>query len=56
MSLFEAIIYNRKMEKKRKIILKDKKLKNLFKGGGRKEAKKDFFELIKLAALTEIKD
>ncbi|HSW88867.1 MAG TPA: hypothetical protein VLG12_06920 [Candidatus Saccharimonadales bacterium] len=37
------------MEKKN-IIIKDKKLKEFFKKGGRKGAKKDFFELLKRAA------
>ncbi len=36
------------MQKKR-LIIKDKKLKALLKKGGRSDAKKDFFELLKRA-------
>lgn len=32
---------------RKKIIIKDKKVKTLLKNGGRKEAKKIFFELLK---------
>ncbi|HSW96298.1 MAG TPA: hypothetical protein VLF89_00580 [Candidatus Saccharimonadales bacterium] len=35
---------------KKRIIMKDKKLKDFFKKGGRKGAKKDFLELLKRAA------
>jgi hypothetical protein len=34
---------------KNKIVIKDKKVKELLKKGGRKGAKKDFFELLKRA-------
>jgi len=31
----------------KRLTIKDKKLKELFKKGGRKDAKKDFFELLR---------
>jgi hypothetical protein len=34
---------------KNRIIIKDKKIKELLKKGGRKGARKDFFELLKRA-------
>lgn len=37
------------MAKKKKIIIKDKTLKDLLKNGGRNGAKKDFLELLKRA-------
>jgi hypothetical protein len=39
------------MTQKRRITIKDKKLKEILKKGGRKGAKKDFFELLKRAAI-----
>jgi hypothetical protein len=35
---------------KKRILIKDKKLKDLFKKGGRKGSKRDFFELVKRAS------
>ncbi len=35
---------------KKKIVIKDKEIKDLVKKGGRKGAKKDFFELLKRAS------
>jgi hypothetical protein len=35
---------------KKRILIKDKKLKDFFKKGGRKGAKRDFFELLKRAS------
>jgi len=37
---------------KKKITIKDQKIKTLIKSGGRKGAKKDFFELLKRATLN----
>ncbi|HSX09206.1 MAG TPA: hypothetical protein VLF93_03575 [Candidatus Saccharimonadales bacterium] len=37
---------------KKKLVIKDKKIKVLLKNGGRKGAKKDFFELLKRAVQT----
>jgi hypothetical protein len=38
------------MIKKKRIIIKDKKIKALLKKGGRQGARKDFFELLKRAS------
>ena len=37
---------------KKRLIIKDKKIRALLKNGGRKGAKKDFFELLKRAVLN----
>lgn len=34
---------------KKRLLLKDKKIKALLKNGGRKDARKDFFELLRRA-------
>lgn len=39
---------------KKRLTIKDKKLKTLLKDGGRKGAKKDFFVLLKRASTTPI--
>ncbi len=39
---------------KKRITIKDKKLKEFFKKGGRKGARRDFFELVKRAAITKV--
>jgi len=46
-------MYNIKMKKK--IIIKSNKLKELLKKGGRKNAKNDFFELLKRSVLNKTK-
>lgn len=38
---------------KKKLIIKDKKVKILLKNGGRKGVKKDFFELLKRAVRND---
>ena len=38
---------------KKKLVIKDKKIKALLKNGGRKGAKKDFFELLKRAVRND---
>lgn len=45
------INFLKKMEKQKKLLLKDKKLKDWLKAGGRKEEKQDFFRLLKRASL-----
>jgi hypothetical protein len=40
--------------RRKRIRVKDKKLQEFFKKGGRKEAKKDFTELLKRAAKTKL--
>jgi hypothetical protein len=37
------------MMAKKRLTVKDRKIKDLLKNGGRKDAKKDFFELLKRA-------
>jgi hypothetical protein len=44
------------MIKKATLKIKDKKLKDFFKSGGRKGAEKKFFELLKRAATKQVKD
>jgi hypothetical protein len=38
---------------KKTIVVKDQKLKKILKKGGRKDAKKDFFELVRRSASPE---
>lgn len=39
---------------KKKVIIKDKRLKELLKNGGRQGARKDFFELLRRAVKAPI--
>jgi hypothetical protein len=48
MKYFFIVSIIQEMQKKR-LKIKNKKLKELFKGGGRSNAKDDFFELLKRA-------
>ncbi len=38
---------------KKRFIIKDKKIRALLKNGGRKGAKKDFYELLKRAVISD---
>ena len=44
------------MTDKKRIVIKDKKLKEIIKKTTRKEVKKDFFELLRRATMTKIKN